>query len=357
MYDERDVTIEVRGARWEERPAVCHLIDAAFDAESHGPSLTEPCVSVGNSHLDPHDRPWNTRVLLADGEIVSTVHVAERDAYARSTRVRFGFVAMVATHPAHRRRGYMRRLMSDAETHMRSRGSCYAVLFGRFGTYASLGWRWCDEKRATFVPTYTMPCRAESAVGTAVRAATEDDIAFLSHAYCSRYGTRFGPVMRSQEYWRRWSLQCEWNGAYMMVCDAAGPIGYFHVDGDSVDEIGWKKIGEGMPERVFRAASAHGAAKGARTLSLWLGDADDVAIRALGRAFGSVPRVFTGPAAQPVCCSDPRAYLPEKKPNQVGYLVKFLNRGPGILANVASTNALLDAMARHSWTYLDGDSM
>ena len=357
MYDERDVTIEIRGARRGERPAICHLIDTAFDAESYGPSLAEPCVSVGNSHLDPHDWLQNTRVLLADGEIVSTVHVAERVAYAIGARVRFGFIAMVATHPAHRRRGYMRRLMADAETYMRRRGFCYAVLFGRFGTYTSLDWRWCYEKRATLVPIYTMPCCAESAVGTTVRVACEDDIAFLSHAYRSRYGTRFGPVVRSQEYWRRWSLRCAWNGTYVMVCDAAGPIGYFHVDGDSVDEIGWKTTVEGIPERVLRAASAHGAATGARTLSLWLGDADEVAARSLGRAFGSVPRAFTGPDGQPVCCRDPRAYLPGKTLDQVGYLVKFLNPGPGILANVASTDALLDAMARHSWTYLDGDSM
>ncbi len=109
MYGEREVTIEARGARREERPAVCHLIDAAFNAESRGPSLAEPCVPVGNSHLDPHDRPRNTRVLLANGEIVSTVHVAERETYARAARVRFGFMAMAATHPAHRRRGDCRR--------------------------------------------------------------------------------------------------------------------------------------------------------------------------------------------------------------------------------------------------------
>jgi hypothetical protein len=90
---------------------------------------------------------------------------------------------------------------------------------------------------------------------------------------------------------------------------------------------------------------------------LWLGDADEVATLALGRAFGSVPRAFTGPDGQPVCCNDPKAYLPEKTPDQVGYLVKSLNPGPGLLANVVSTDALLEAMARHSWTYLDGDSM
>ena len=357
MHDERDVSIEIRGAQRGERPAICHLIDTAFDAESYGPSLAEPCMSVGNSHLDPHDRLRNTRVLLADGEIVSTVHVAERVAYAMGTRVRFGFIAMVATHPAHRQRGYMRRLMADAETYMRRRGFCCAVLFGRFGTYGSIGWRWCYEKRVTLVPTYRMPCCGERAGGTTVRAAGEDDTVFLSQAYRSRYGTRFGPVVRSQEYWRRWSLQCEWNGAYMVVCDAAGPFGYFHVAGDSIDEIGWKETGEETPERVLRAVSAYGAVKGARTLSLWLGDADEVAALALGRAFGRVPRAFTGPDGQPVRCHSPRAYPPEKTPDQVGYMVKSLNPGPGILVNVVSTDALLDALARHSWTYLDGDSM
>jgi len=357
MYGEHDVTIEVRGARRAERPALCRLTDTAFDAEGHGPSLASPCESVANSHLDPYDRPANTRLLLADREPVSVVHVAERDAYACGVRVHFGFIAMVATHPAHRRRGYMRQLMAEAERYMRGRGFSYAVLFGRFGTYAPIGWRWCDEKRAALASTYAVPCRAESSAGTTVRAATEHDVTFLSRVYRSRYGMRFGPVVRSHEYWRRWSLGCEWNGAYLMVCDGAGPIGYFHANGDSVDEIGWRGSGEEIPERVLRALSAYGETNGTRTLSLWLDEADDPAIGALGRAFGSVPRPFTGPSGQPVCSSDPRAYLPEDKPDQVGYMVKFLNPGPGILANVVSTDALLDVMAHRSWMCLDGDSM
>ena len=79
--------MEIRAARLDERAAVCHLIDIAFDAESYGPSLEHPCECVGKSHMDPHDRPENTRILLIGGEIVAVAHVAERQAYVCGKRV------------------------------------------------------------------------------------------------------------------------------------------------------------------------------------------------------------------------------------------------------------------------------
>ena len=47
------MSIEIRAAKLEERPAVCDLINLAFDAESHGPSPEDPWDDIGNSHMDP----------------------------------------------------------------------------------------------------------------------------------------------------------------------------------------------------------------------------------------------------------------------------------------------------------------
>ena len=48
------MSIEIRAATQEERPAVCHLVTLAFDTESHGPSLEDPCDNIGDPRLDPH---------------------------------------------------------------------------------------------------------------------------------------------------------------------------------------------------------------------------------------------------------------------------------------------------------------
>jgi hypothetical protein len=88
----RPVSTEIRAAHTEERPAIAHMIDAAFDSESYGPGLDSPCQYVGHSDMDPHDRPENTRVLLVDGEPASVVHVAEREAYASGDTVPFGYI-------------------------------------------------------------------------------------------------------------------------------------------------------------------------------------------------------------------------------------------------------------------------
>ena len=352
------MNVEIRAARLEERPTICHLIDLAFDSESYGPSLARPCVSVGNSHLDPDDRPENTRVLLADGQIVSVVHVLERKAYACGGRVRFGFIAMVATHPDHRRRGYMRRAMRDAEDCMQRLGLCYAVLMGSYRLYgASLGWRLCSERRATLNWKYMVPANIAADAGVGARPATEEDIPFLARLYEARYGKRFGPVVRSGQYWRRWSLQRPEEGTYMVALADGEPAGYFHIGGahDDVDEIGWEQARDRAAVRVLLAASSCAGTRGMPTVSFWIDEADEAGMAEFRRTFGEVPRTFVDPLGQPVEGCDPAPFLPENCPDATGLFVKFLGPGPGILRSVDSSDALTEAMARYSWVMFDED--
>jgi len=130
-------------------------------------------------------------------------------------------------------------------------------------------------------------------------------------------------------------------------------VGYFRIP----DEIGWDPDREDMQEQVFLAATSWAAGQGRSNVDFYIADFDDVALSAFRRAFGDVPRTFTNPKGQPVEDSDPTPYRPENWPDGWGLLVRHLNPGPGILADVDSTDALTEAMARHSWTYFDGDSM
>lgn len=353
------MSIEIRAASIEERPAVCHLINTAFDAESYGPSLEKPLTSLANWHMDPHDRPEYARVLFADGRMAAFVQLAERETYVCGERARCGYVAMVATHPDSRGRGLMSRLMADSERFMRERGWVYALLLGGFRTYGgSLGWLPCGEKLATLPWKYVVPVRGEGDAGISARIASEKDVPFLIRLYQERYSARFGPVVRSPEYWLHWSLH-HWEGPYVVVADGARPVGYFHAsrDGGTVDEIGWDDDSASKNTRMFLAARSWAAAQGCRDVSFWVGDVDMAADEAFREAFGAVQRTFCGPDGQPAESSDPGPCRLGGEPDAFGYMVKHLNRGPGVLADVANTEDLANAMARHAWAFFDGDMM
>ena len=347
------MTVEIRAAALAERPAVQQLVDLAFDAESYGPSVKHPSLSVGQSHLDPYDRPENTRVLLVNGEIVSVVHILARRAYAFRRPVGFGLISIVATHPEHRRRGYLRLLMADAEQHMRERGLCYGVLMGRFGYYAgSLGWHWCDEKRHALRSIRLAP--ATECPSLALEEATAENVPFLADLYQSRYATRFGPVVRSSEYWRSWSLRRPKEGVYVTARDGARCLGYFHF-GSGVDEIGWVRELPRASERVFLGASAWAARRGESQVAFWFDEIDEPAHKALRAAFGDLPRTFVDPQGQPVRDGAPTRFVPKHCPDESGLMVKWLFSDSGTLKHVDSTDSLTQRMAQHSWTILDGD--
>jgi GNAT superfamily N-acetyltransferase len=348
------VTVEIRPATLGERPAIQHLIDVAYNDESYGPSLANPCLSVGHSHLDPHDRPENTRLLLVEGQMVSAVHVLERQAYACGERIGFGLISDVCTHPDHRRRGYMRLLMADTERHMRERGLCYGVLFGGFARYGgSVGWHWCDEKLPTLRTAFLMPAEQEASK-TCAAEATEDDVPFLASIYEKRYQPRFGPVVRSHAYWRRWSLQRPWEGRYVVVRQGSDRIGYFHI-GNGIDELGWSQMEAGVAEQVLAAASSWAAEHGVAQVMLWLGESEEEALRAMCRLFVDLPRVFVDAMGHVTDDGDPNRMFQRMWCEGAGVMVKWLRRGPGPLVGVDSTEALTAVMAQHHWTMLDGD--
>jgi predicted N-acetyltransferase YhbS len=354
------MSIEIRAAREEERPRIAHMIDLAFDAEPYGPGLASPCVHVGHSDMDPHDRPENTRVLLVDAEPASVVHVAERRAYACGETVPFGFVAMIATHPEHRRKGYAGTLLREAEGYMRSRGFCYAVMLGGYRYYCgSLGWRWHAEKQSTLPVRYVVPCNSLHRSGLSARFATDRDIPYLSRAYQCRYGHSFGPAVRSDAYWGRWSLACDWEGRYVLVHDDGEPVGYFHVSpaNDTVDETGWTRASEGRRSQVFAAAAEWADGTGKDSVRFYLSGDHAEGVEALGNAARTVRSEYSGPDGRVADGPDGAPFLPTQWPEGVGILVKHLQPGPGVLADVRTTDDLAEAMARHSWTWLDGDTM
>ncbi len=103
---------------------------------------------------DGHERYWQyvraepsyrcdqSRVLIVNGEIVSTLRVWEREMRIGSVPVPMGGIGGVGTHPDHRGAGYATALMKDTITYMRAAGYDIGVLFSAIpcAFYRKLGW-------------------------------------------------------------------------------------------------------------------------------------------------------------------------------------------------------------------------
>ncbi len=83
-----------------------------------------------------------TRVVAADGRIVSTLRVWERRMRIGACAVRTGGIGGVGTHPDYRGRGYATSLMRDAVAYMEAAGYDVGLLFSIIpcAFYRRLGW-------------------------------------------------------------------------------------------------------------------------------------------------------------------------------------------------------------------------
>jgi GNAT superfamily N-acetyltransferase len=344
--------IEIRAAREQEAEAVRDLIALAFDAETYGPSINDPPRDVGSSSQDPHHRGENTRILLVDGRVVSVIQVLRRQAYAMGQLVRVGWISMVATHPDFRRQGHMRRLMAATQDFMRERGLSYCGMMGAQSFYAgSLGWRSWSAKLPTLPRKYVSPAIATAGHDTRVGAATSEDISFLSALYAERNANRFGPVVRSHDYWRRWSLLRPWEGVYVVARTSAGPFGYFHMGGSTVDEIAWDTGAGDSQRRTLLAAAYWAAEHGHECVQFYGGAMSEAEATLLPDTLIGTESAYANPLGQTVSDPDPSPYRA-----MTGVLVRFLAPGPGILSQTDCTDSLVQTMARHAWYYYDGDS-
>ena len=83
-----------------------------------------------------------TRVVLVDGQIISTLRIWERELRIGSRSVRMGGIGGVGTHPDYRGRGYASALMRETADHLRQTGYDVGMLFSILpcSFYGQLGW-------------------------------------------------------------------------------------------------------------------------------------------------------------------------------------------------------------------------
>lgn len=97
---------------------------------------------LGYIRGDSSYRLDQTRVVLVDGQIISTLRIWERELRIGSRSVRMGGIGGVGTHPDYRGRGYASALMRETADHLRQTGYDVGMLFSILpcSFYGQLGW-------------------------------------------------------------------------------------------------------------------------------------------------------------------------------------------------------------------------
>ena len=167
----------------------------------------------------PGAKDEHSRVVFVDGVPVSHLRLHEREMRLGATVVRHGGVGDVGTHPDHRRRGYGRMLLEDAQEYFRAAGMDLAIIFsGVHHFYCNCGYEKC--------PAVTYKVRADRSVygrwgGLRVRWFEPDrDLQAVSAVYDAYNASRPMSIVRGADHWRRqrlWSRRGHPEG--FIVCE------------------------------------------------------------------------------------------------------------------------------------------
>ena len=127
--------MEIRGVREPELMEMIDLQCQVFRPDGH--ERYRQYVRT-----DPSYRYDQSRVVVVNGQIVSTLRVWEREMRIGSIAVPMGGIGGVGTHPDHQGVGYATALMKDTITYMRTVGYEVGVLFSAIpcAFYRKLGW-------------------------------------------------------------------------------------------------------------------------------------------------------------------------------------------------------------------------
>ena len=186
--------MEIRGIRESELAEMIDLQCQVFRPD--GQERYQQYVRT-----DPSYRYDQSRVVVANGRIVSTLRVWEREMRIGSIAVPMGGIGGVGTHPDHQGAGYATALMKDTITYMRKVGYDVGVLFSAIpcAFYRKLGW--------ASVPLAGFQVTRRGNVGlgeTGWRVERFDEVRDLENCialYDKHNAEQSGSLVRTQSYW------------------------------------------------------------------------------------------------------------------------------------------------------------
>ena len=187
--------MEIRGARESELEQVVELCCISFNPDGH--ERYWQYVRGDSSYRLPQ-----TRVVVVNDTIVSTLRVWERRMRVGASLVSMGGIGGVCTHPNYRGVGYASALMRDTIDYLRTTGCDLGVLFTIIPEvfYQRLGW--------TSVPLHGFNVTHNSTTQTADSSGwqvtdfnPETDLDTVAALYDLTNAEQSGTIARTRAYW------------------------------------------------------------------------------------------------------------------------------------------------------------
>ena len=186
--------MEIRGVRESELAEMIDLQCRIFRPDGH--DRYRQYV-----HTDPSYRYDQSRVVVVNGQIVSTLRIWDREMRIGSIPVPMGGIGGVGTHPDHQGTGYATALMKDTIGYMRTVGYEVGVLFSAIpcAFYRKLGW--ASVPLAGFRVTLRQTVNLEETEWDAEPFDEERDLEAAIILYDKHNAGQSGSLVRIRSYW------------------------------------------------------------------------------------------------------------------------------------------------------------
>jgi predicted acetyltransferase len=195
----------------QELREVVDLLDRAFD---NTPREYFERHVLHDATLSPED----TRVVVREGKIISSVQIFPRTMWVENRKIRFGGIGNVGTDPQARKSGFAALLMEDALQLMRARGYPLSVLATTINPYyEKFGYRTVVRAVLTFT---------EIPSGDNARSFDPaHDLEEVMRIYEQFNAGSIGPEVRDEAYWRA-QFAFLGNETFLVVEEGGRLIGY-----------------------------------------------------------------------------------------------------------------------------------
>ena len=241
-----DPALEIRGCTSrEELEEVVSLCDAAFPKTSRE-------YFARHVLKDRTLAPADTRILVKDRNIVSSVQVFPRTMYCRGEKIGFGGIGNVATLPSEREKGYAGSVLRDALEYIRDKKLPVSLLtttinpyYGKFGF---------QTIRRHVVQTEFPRAGEQPGVRTFDR---DRDLDRVIRLY-NRFNVQFvGTLVRDVEYWDSQLEFCDEDKSLFYVHETEGELRGFIRAIKKPDHVQVLEYGFAGNQQEIRCVASH----------------------------------------------------------------------------------------------------
>ena len=188
--------MEIRAVRESELAQVVELSCLAFDSDDH--ERYWQYVRGDSSY-----RPSQTRVVVVNDTVVSTLRVWERRIRVGASLVTMGGIGGVCTHPRYRGVGYASALMRDTIGYLRTTGYDIGALFTIIPDeyYRRLGWVSLPLRSSIVTCGSSMEAKPSPAGWQITDFNPETDLDAVARLYNIANEQQSGAIARTRAYW------------------------------------------------------------------------------------------------------------------------------------------------------------